>query len=565
MELNRPSMVVRMFGPLQVEVAGRTFGPRDLGGVKPKQLLEVLLLECGRTVPKDRIADRLWGEQLPQRTGATIESYVSVLRRLLDVEPGLGRRVIVTDHGGYRMAAGEVSRDVDRFEALIRRAAGADLAARRLALEQAVQLADDELLADEPYADWVQPPREHCRALLLQALVDLAECCLAQDDPRAAISASQRALTLQPTSERAVRVQMLANCALGASDEAIRAYERCRAALSEELGVEPTDETLELRTAITTGTGVAPDAGDGDGDEQLPRPVGRSHVALPIGYAAKGGVRIAYQVVGAGPVDLVFSPSLITNLGATWDDPTYAAFLRRLASVSRLILFDKRGTGLSDPALDFPTQRQRSDDLLRVLDAADSQRAVLFGVCAGGALCVQFAADHPDRASGLVLHNSAARTLCSDDYPWGLQADLYEQFLASFEQIWLDESDRIALRNPGLADNPRYRDWFARYVRLAASPFMARRLAEMNASIDVTALLPTILCPTLIITRTDDTWMSPENSRYLARHIPDAQLVELAGCDHDPWVGDTEQVLAAVEAFISDLVHGEPYRVVQDV
>jgi pimeloyl-ACP methyl ester carboxylesterase/DNA-binding SARP family transcriptional activator len=563
MELNRPSMVVRLFGPLQVEVAGRSFGPRDLGGVKPKQVLEVLLLECGRTVPKDRIADRLWGERLPQRTGATIESYVSVLRRMMDVEPGLGRRVIMTDHGGYRIAAGEVSRDVDRFEALIRRAAGADVAARRLALEQAVLLADDELLADEPYADWAQPPREHCRALLCQALVDLAECCLAQDDPRAAISVSHRALTLQPTSERAVRVQMLANCALGASDEALRAYERCRAALSEELGVEPTDETVVLRTAITTGTGVAPFAGDGD--EQSLRPVGRLHAALPIGYADNGGVRIAYQVVGDGPVDLVFSPSFITNLGATWDDPTYAAFLRRLASVSRLILFDKRGTGLSDPALDFPTQRQRSEDLLRVLDAADSQRAVLFGVCGGGALCVQFAADHPDRASGLVLHNSAARTLCSDDYPWGLQADLYERFLASFEEIWLDESDRIALRNPGLADNPRYRDWFARYVRLAASPFMARRLAEMNASIDVTALLATILCPSLIITRTDDAWMSPDNSRYLARHIPDARLVELPGCDHDPWVGDMEQVLAAVEAFIADLAHGEAHPVVQNL
>ena len=559
MELSRPRMVVRMFGPLQIEVAGCTFGTRDLGGVKPKQLLEVLLLECGRTVPKDRIADRLWGDHLPQRTDATIESYVSVLRRSLDVEPGLARQLILTDHGGYRISANEVSRDVDRFEALIRRAAGADVTARRLALEQAVELADDELLADEPYAEWVQPLREHCRALLLHALVDLAECGLAQDDPRAAIAASQRALTLQPTSERAVRVQMLADLALGASDEAIRAYERCRAALSEDLGVEPTDETVALRAAIATGTGVAPIAGDG-GEPSL-RPLGRLHPAMPIGYADSGGVRIAYQVVGDGPVDLVFSPSFITNLGATWDDPTYAAFLRRMASISRLILFDKRGTGLSDPALDFPTQRQRSNDLLRVLDAADSERAVLFGVCGGGALCVQFASDHPNRARALILHNSAARTLCSADYPWGLQADLYEQFLASFEQIWLDESDRIALRNPGLADNPRYRDWFARYVRLAASPFMARRLAEMNASIDVTALLPTILCPSLIITRTEDAWMSPENSRYLARHIPDAKLVELPGRDHDPWVGDTEAVLAAVEGFLADVVLGAAHPV----
>lgn len=562
MELNPPSMVVRMLGPLQVEVAGRSFGPRDLGGVKPKQLLEVLLLECGRTVPKDRIADRLWGERLPQRVSATIETYVSVLRRLLDVEPGLGRQLIVTDHGGYRLAADDMSLDVDRFEALIRRAAGAKPTSRRLALEQAVQLVDDDLLADEPYADWVQPQRQHCRALLLQALVDLAECCVEQDDQRAALSASEHALALQPTSERAARVQMRANVVLGASDEAMRAYERCRASLAEELGVEPTDETTELRAAIMRGEGAA--AVLRHSDERSLEPLGRLRAALPISYADNGGVRIAYQAVGDGPLDLVFSPSFITNLGATWDDPTYAAFLRRLASIARLILFDKRGTGLSDPAFDFPTQRERSDDLLRVLDAAGSQHAVLFGVCGGGALCVQFAADHPDRAVGLILHNSAARTLCTDNYPWGLRADLYEQFLAAFEEIWLDESDRIARRNPGLADNPRYRDWFARYVRLAASPFMARRLAEMNASIDIRALLPTIDCPCLVITRTEDAWLSPENSRYLAEHIPGAQLLELPGRDHDPWVGDTEPVLAAVEAFIADRVDGHGYLIAQN-
>ena len=559
MELSHPTMTVHMFGPLQLEVAGRSLGARDLGGVKPKQLLEVLLLDCGRTVPKDRIADRLWGEQLPQRTDATIESYVSVLRRALDVEPGLGRRLILTEHGGYRIAADAVSRDVDRFEAAIRRAAGADHKQRRAALEQAVELADEELLADEPYADWAEPLRQHCLALLLQALVDLAECCLALGDPRGAVAVSERALALQPTTERAVRVHMTAHWALGAPDAAIRAYERCRAALDEELGVEPTDATTELLRKITLGSNRRPDV-DADGEASAPT-LGPVRSALPIGYADSGGVRIAYQVVGDGPVDLVFNPSFITNLGATWDDPTYSAFLRRMAAMSRLILFDKRGTGLSDPALDFPTQRQRSEDLLSVLDAVDSRCAVLFGVCGGGALCVQFGADHPDRTSGLILHNSAARTLCNDKYPWGLRADLYEQFLASFEEIWLDETDRVALRNPGLAGNPRYRDWFARYVRLAASPFMARRLAEMNASIDVTALLPAIRCPSLIITRTDDAWMSPENSRYLARNIPHAQLVELAGRDHDPWVGDTDEVLAAVESFITQRVVGDEHSV----
>jgi pimeloyl-ACP methyl ester carboxylesterase len=249
----------------------------------------------------------------------------------------------------------------------------------------------------------------------------------------------------------------------------------------------------------------------------------------------------------------VFSPSNVSNLGATWDDPTYAAFLRGLARMARLILFDKRGTGLSDPALDFPTTRARSEDLVAVLDAVGSERAVLFGVCGGGALCAQLAADHPNRAAGLILHNSMARVLTDEDYPWGLTPEWYARFLDGFEQAWLGNGDGLVRRNPGLADNPRYRDWFARYVRLGANPWMARRLSEMNAELDVRAVLGSIRAPTLVICRTEDAWLSAENSRYLARRVPDARLVELPGVDHDPWVGDAGEVLEVVERFIATL------------
>jgi SARP family transcriptional regulator, regulator of embCAB operon len=151
-------VAVRMFGPLELDVAGRRLGVRDFGGLKPKRLLELLLIECGRPVPKDRLADQLWGEHLPQRVAATIETYVSVLRRHLPP------RLIVTEHGGYRLPTELVSLDTDRFDALLRRAAGAgDLVARRAALETAVALGEPELLSDEPYARWVQAPREHYR------------------------------------------------------------------------------------------------------------------------------------------------------------------------------------------------------------------------------------------------------------------------------------------------------------------------------------------------------------------------------------------------------------------
>jgi len=522
---------VRMFGPLEVRVGGSRFGPRDLGGVKPKQLLEVLLLERGRLVPKDRIAELMWGEALPQRVAATIETYMSVLRRRL----GLGRELIRTEPSGYRLTTDALELDVDRYETLLQAAAADAPAGRRRALETATRLGQLDLLADEPYAPWIVPTREHYRERQVQALVDLAECCIELGDHRAALDAAERAVALEPTRERAHRAAMLAHRALGDRDGALRCYERCRIALADELGIVPTRETADLHAVILRD------------DAPVDRP------RIPIAYARNGSIRLAYQIVGDGPLDLVFSPSHVSNLGATWDDPTYAAFLRSLASMSRLILFDKRGTGLSDPALDFPTTRERSEDLLAVLDSAGSERAVLFGVCAGGALCAQLAADHPDRVAGLILHNSMARTLTDADYPWGLQPEHYARLLDGLDEAWMGNGDRLVRRNPGLAGNPGYRDWFARYMRLASNPWMARRLAEMNADLDVRAALPEIRAPTLVICRTDDVWLSPQNSRYLAGEIRGARLVELPGVDHDPWVGDSEAVLAVVERFVGPL------------
>jgi DNA-binding SARP family transcriptional activator/pimeloyl-ACP methyl ester carboxylesterase len=524
-------VAIRMLGLLELRIGAARLGPRDLGGVKPKQLLELLLLERGRVVAKDRIAELLWGDEPPQRAAATIETYVSVLRRRLD-----GRRLILTEPGGYRLAAGELAVDVERFDRLLRAAAEASSAReRRPSLDAAVALGREELLADEPYADWVVATREHYRERQVQALVDLAECCLELGDERAAVDAAERAVAIDPTRERAYRAAMLAHRGAGDRDAALRAYERCRGSLSELLGIVPTAATAELHGAILRDDAPA------------------ERVRIPVAYARNGKVRIAYQVVGDAPLDLAFSPSHVTNLGATWDDPTYAGFLRRLASMTRLILFDKRGTGLSDPALDFPTTRERSDDLLAVLDAVGSERAVLFGVCGGGALCAQLAADHPDRAAGLILHNSMARMLSDETYPCGWTGDLYANLLDGLDEAWLGNGDGLVRRNPGLAANPRYRDWFARYVRLAANPWMARRLAEMNAELDVRDQLAAIRAPTLVIARTDDAWLSPDNSRYLAGHIRGAQLVELPGDDHDPWVGDSEGVLAVVERFLAGL------------
>jgi pimeloyl-ACP methyl ester carboxylesterase/DNA-binding SARP family transcriptional activator len=525
MALRRDELAVRMFGPLRLVLADRTLRSRELGGAKPRQLLEVLLLERGRPVSKDRIADCLWGERLPRSTVGTIETYVSQLRRLL------GRGVIRTESGGYRIPVEAVSTDVDAFEALVRDAAAATGERRRAALGAALDVADGELLADEPYPSWVLGPREHYRVRRWQAQLEFAECCVELGEFDVALAAADEVLAGEPTSERAHRVGMLAAYHGGDRASALLRYARCRAQLIDALGVPPSAQTVSLHDEIVQGGSAAQVA------------------AAPIRYADSCGIRIAYQVVGDGPVNLMFVPSFVTNLGSTWDDPRYARFLRRLASMTRLVLFDKRGTGLSDPVVDVPTPDQRTADVRSVLDAAGSERAVLFGVCGGGSQCVRFAAEHPDRTAGLVLFGAAARIINSHDYPWGWPPEKHTAFLAAFEQAWLT-GGRPERRNPGLAADPRYRDWFARYVRLAASPFTARQLAEANARADVRDLLPNVRAPCLVMVRTEDVWLNAENSRYLAARIPGARLVELTGVDHDPWVGDIEPVLAALREFL---------------
>jgi pimeloyl-ACP methyl ester carboxylesterase/DNA-binding SARP family transcriptional activator len=527
-----------------MDVGGRTLRARDFGGVKPKQILEILLIERGRPVSKFRLAQLVWGDDLPANVAGTIEGYVSQLRRRFG--DGLpDRPVIATEHGAYRLVPDSVAVDLDEFDATVRSAAAAaGVADRRRLLDAAWSLGSREVLADEPEATWALPPRAHYRELAVQVGIDLAECCLVQHDYPSAARAAASVLTRVATNERATRAAMRAHYALGDRDAALLVHDRCRQALADELGVDPTAATNELLVAILR---------DSDPESLVPRSSAQSgSPGFAVRYADGRTARIAYQVVGDGPVDLVFAPSFVTNLGASWSDPTYSAFLHRLAEFTRLIVFDKRGTGLSDPALDFPTQQERSDDLLAVLDGAESARAVLFGSCAGGALCANFAADHPERTSGLVLFGAFARLLRTADYPWGWPPSKYQAFLDSFEQTWLSGGDP-GRRNPGIADDPRYQDWYVRYLRLAANPFMSRRLAEMNADIDIRRLLPTIQAPTLVVVRNEDAWLAPANSAYLASQIPDARLVELPGRDHDPWIGDVEPVMSTIREFVADV------------
>lgn len=537
---------VRLFGSFELRIGERRLGSRDFAGVKSRQLLELLVLHRGRTVSKEELIEALWNESAPRNAVATVETYVSLVRSRL----AGARSLVTTESGGYRFDQGRADIDVDEFDALVREAAGSPAGARRARLEEALILASGDLLADEPYATWAVEIRGVYTERRLQAVCDLADVCLAMNDFGSARDHADQALLADPLFERAHRAVMLARYGLGEEDRALRAYERCRSVLGEMLGTLPTPETGGLHEAILRREDVralVPDLA-GTGNRLPDAPPGSTGTR----YAHSGEVSLAYQTLGDGTPDLVFMPGFVSHVEAAWEDPTYSGFMRRLAYARRLIIFDKRGTGLSDPVVEWPPLEERVEDLLAVMDAAGSDRAVLFGVSEGAPLCALAAALWPRRVAGLILHAGFRRLVSTPEYPYGWTPGFFEVYLNSFEQSWTTGAG-LEIVNPSLAGDRRYVRWFARYLRLSASPGMTRRLMRMNAEIDIGDVLPEIRVPTLIMHRRDERWVRVENSRYLASRIAGARLVELPGVDHQPWIGEVGPVHAAIDGFIASL------------
>jgi pimeloyl-ACP methyl ester carboxylesterase/DNA-binding winged helix-turn-helix (wHTH) protein len=291
-----------------------------------------------------------------------------------------------------------------------------------------------------------------------------------------------------------------------------------------------------------------------------PTPYTLAHHLPKTHYVQNGDVNIAYQVVGDGEIDVVFVMGWVSHLEYFWKHHLFASFLNRLASFSRLILFDKRGTGLSDrvPLSELPTLEQRMEDVHAVMDEVGSERAVLIGVSEGGPMCSLFAATYPERTNGLVMIGTYAKRIKEDDYPWGVSADDREEFFELMYREW-GKPVGIEERAPSMADNEEFRNWWAEYLRMGASPGAAVALTKMNAEIDVRNVLPTVQVPTLVIHRHGDLCLKVEEGRYVAELIPDAKYVELDGIDHLPFVGDQDEILDEIEDFMSGLRHSEDY------
>ena len=272
-------------------------------------------------------------------------------------------------------------------------------------------------------------------------------------------------------------------------------------------------------------------------------------------YAKSGNVHIAYQVVGGGSTDLVVLGGFYSHLEAQWEEPRYARFLERLASFSRLILLDQRGTGLSDRAVRLPTLDQHIDDVLAVMDAVGVGRAAVLGVAQGGALAALLAATHPERVSALILYAAYARLMRDEDYPWGRDARWYRRLMQDTESGWGTGAilERLA---PGMAADESFRDWWARFERLIHSPGSALAYLRMQTEVDVRRILPAIRVPTLVLQRRNDVYRDPGNSGYLADHIPGATYVELPGREHLVFLGDQDAIVDEVEEFLTGARRG---------
>ena len=277
-------------------------------------------------------------------------------------------------------------------------------------------------------------------------------------------------------------------------------------------------------------------------------------------YARSGDVHIAYQVVGEGPIDIVFVQGFISNLEVQWEDPGLTHLFNRLGSFARLIVFDKRGSGLSDRVTDMPNLETRMDDVRAVMDAAGSERAALIGASEGGPMSILFAATYPSRTRALILYGAYAHF-----YTWVLSPEQVEAFAAAAEENW-GTGGSLRSFAPNLVTNDRFRNWWARFERLGTSPAGAIALARMNGQIDVRDVLKTVRVPTLIIHREQDARVNVAAGRYLAAHIPGAKHVEIPGVDHPIWVGDTDRVVDEIEEFLTGIRPApEPDRVLATV
>jgi DNA-binding SARP family transcriptional activator/pimeloyl-ACP methyl ester carboxylesterase len=527
----------RVLGPLEVQCEGE---PVQVAAGKQRALLARLLLYANRAVSREQIVDALWSEDPPETAHKMVQIHVSQLRKSLP-EARLHTRA-----PGYLLEVRDEELDLARFARAVADGRQAlldddpvrarDLLADALSLWRGPALAD----IDEPFARHERARLDELRLAALELRLE-ADLALARHDE--VVGELESVTAEHPLRERLRAQQMVALYRSGRQAEALAAFQTFRRMLADELGIEPSASLRELeRRMLQQDPALEP---------ARPAAPRENEVA----YARSGDVRIAYQVVGSGPLDLVHVHGWVCTFQPGWERPSLASYYRRLASFGRLILFDKRGTGLSDRVSPerLPDLETRMDDVRAVLDAVGSTRAVVLGHSEGGAMSALFAATYPERTAALILMGTFARTMRAPDYLIGwTEEELRMRLGTADEDDWATAMTEEWLGRvaPDLLHDPAAKAWYRSYLQRSASPAASRAVRQMNSAIDVRDVLPTIGVPTLVIYRSGEHF--GEATRYMGERIPGARIVELPGNDHLPWEGDQEGVLEAIGAFLAD-------------
>lgn len=479
--------------------------------------LLVYLAEARGPIGRDALATMLWPE-------SPAEVVRARLRRLLHrLQAALGD-VLSTDRTTVRLSAAiKLEIDSRSFEE----------ACDSGAFELACTLYHADFLdgfspGDSPQFDeWAFFRREALRGRAIQALERVVQGKSAAGDYASAAAHAGRLVALDPLSEiyarHLIRNLMLAGDRTAAERQFAALVQRLR----NDLDVAPEAETIAL---LETSSAELP----------------------ATRYVSGDNVHLAFQTYGGGGIDILMLPGFVSHVERVWEDTRCRAFLTALASMGRLILFDRRGVGLSDRVGFSPSAEATAQDIGTVLDATDARRVVLFGASEGGPACIRFAADHPDRVAGLILFASLAKGSSAPDYPPALHAGQYEAWLQHLVSAWGGPAG-IETFAPSLASDARARAWWAGLLRAASSPGAIKGVLEALRDTDVRPLLGRIAVPTLVLHRRGDRAVRIGAGRHLAEHIPKARFVELDGADHWAFAGDRQVVLDSVRRFVGEL------------
>ena len=550
-----------VLGPLEVTAGGQSLG---LAGVRTRAVLAVLLAHANQVVSADRLIEELWPGQPADRAADSLQVRLSELRKALRSAGEAGRLV---DPAARLPAAGSARRTGRAAvrAARRRRRRGAGRGRCRHGgehLDQALGLWRGPALADFDTVPSARAEAGRLEEQRLAALESRAEALLACGRHRELIAELEALTAAHPLRERFWYQRMLALYRSGRQADALGAYRALRDILVAELAIEPGPELRELHARILRQDPAL----DGPGPDRA----GAEPDAVPqTRYVqTSDGIHVAFQVIGEGERDMVLVPGLMSHLELIWEDHETADFYQRLARLGRLILFDKRDTGLSDRAPGSMSLEERMEDVRAVMQGAGSNRAVLFGYSEGAPMSILFAATYPERVTALILASASARWFPAPGYPCGQGAqEMYDALRDIAAHRW-GQGETIEWYLPSQAHSARSRQLLGRFERMAVNPSAFLRLTQMIRDIDVRAVLPAIHVPTLVIQRLGDRITPPCHGRYLASHIAGARYFEQPG-DHAlrfAASGDSDALGAEIAGFLASISPpGDPDRVLATI